>query len=76
MKSIIEFISNMEILLLHVEEFCDHSEEKTVFRDKCGNFTSNLHRNFRVKFITEFVHTTKHTCPFNNHLLQTVNKNP
>ena len=24
MKSIIEFISNMEILLLHVEEFCDH----------------------------------------------------
>ena len=44
MKSIIEFISNMEILLLHVEEFCDHSEEKTVFRDKCGNFTSNRHR--------------------------------
>ena len=34
----------MEILLLHVEEFCDHSEEKTVFRDKCGNFTSNWHR--------------------------------
>ena len=24
MKFIIEFISNMEFLLLHVEEFCDH----------------------------------------------------
>ena len=45
----------MEILLLHVEEFCDHSEEKTVFRDKCGNFTSNWHRIFRVKSITEFI---------------------
>ena len=48
MKFIIEFIPNMEFLFLHVEEFCDHSEEKSVFRDKCGNFTSNRYRNLEL----------------------------
>lgn len=55
MKFIIEFISNMEFLLLHVKDFCDHSEhfcdhleEKFIFRDKCGNFTSNRYRNLEL----------------------------
>ena len=52
MKFIIEFISNMEFLLPHAEEFCDHFaiilRKKTVFRDKCGNFTSNGYRNLEL----------------------------
>ena len=28
----------------HSEHFCDHLEEKFIFRDKCGNFTSNRYR--------------------------------